>query len=171
MTRISITAGATAGSTRRAATHYGRRLDESAAPSEHNVSQNVYKQEFTFKYDDLPTFGEDALKQRIPAGARIVTATLKTITQFTATTATTLNIGLYQPDGTVIDLDGIDAALAFPASGAYTDCDGALVGAATGLANDGQVVVAANVDDLTAGEATLVVEYEKQDDRNQAMNG
>ena len=171
MTRISITAGATAGGTRRAATHYGRRLEESAHMSEHHVSQNVYKQVTTFKFDDLPSATLDQLHQRIPAGARVLSATLKTHESFTATTAVSLNIGLYQPDGTVIDADGLFAAEALPAAGDFDDGAGALVGAGTGLAADGLVVIVANVDDLLTGEATLVVEYEKPEDRNQAMNG
>lgn len=173
MARISITAGSTAGGTRRAATHYGRRLDESAHVSEHHVDGTVYRQETTFTYDQLPAATLDELHQRIPAGARIKSATLKVHTAFTATTALNMNFGLYQPDGTVIDLDGVDAAVLLSAltAGAYIDCDGALVGAASGLADAGQLVVAANVDDLTAGEMTIVIEYEKPDDRNQAMNG
>lgn len=175
MTRISITAGATAGSTRRAATHYGRRVDESQAMSEHNVSQNVYKQEVTFKYNDLPTAQLDELNQRIVAGARVLSMVLKVHEAFTSTsTTTTMTIGLQQPDGTEIDNDGLLTATAVDANftaGAYVDGAGALVGAASGLANDGIVVCIQSVDDLLTGEATLVVEYEKPDDRNQAMNG
>jgi len=173
MSRESITAGATAGGTRRAATHYGRRLEEGANVSVHHVDGNVFRQETTFGYDQLPTFTLDELHQRIPAGARVISATIKVHTTFTATTAVNVNFGLYEPDGTVIDLDGIDAAVTIASlvAGAYIDCDGALVGAGSGLAAAGQLVVAANVDDLTAGEATIVIEYEKADDRQQLMNG
>lgn len=175
MSRISITAGATAGGTRRAATHYGRRLDESQAMSEHNVSQNVYKQEVTFKYDDLPSAALDELNSRIVAGARVLSMVLKVHEAFTSTsTLTTMSIGLEQPDGTVIDADGLLAATAVDANftaGAYVDGAGALVGAGSGLANDGIVVCTTSAADLLTGEATLVVEYEKPDDRNQAMNG
>lgn len=173
MPRESITNGASGGGTRRAASQYGRRLDESAAVAEHQVSQNKYQQVTTFKFDDLPTFTLDELHQRIPAGARIVAATLKVHVAFTATTAVNMNFGLYQPDGTVIDLDGIDAAVLLTAldAGDFVDCDGALVGATSGLANAGQLVVAANVDDLLTGEMTITIEYEKPEDRNQLMNG
>ncbi|MFG1549519.1 hypothetical protein ABMA80_15985, partial [Halobacteriovorax sp. FRX-3] len=63
------------------------------------------------------------------------------------------------------------AALALPSANDFDDGAGALVGAGTGLTVDAVVVVVPNVDDLLTGEATLVVEYEKADDRQQAMNG
>jgi hypothetical protein len=173
MARESITAGSTAGGTRRAATHYGRRLEEGQNVAVYHVDGNVFRQETTFKFDQLPTATLDELHQAIPAGARILSATLKVHTAFTATTALNMNFGLQQRDGTEIDNDGIDAAVLLTAltAGEFIDCDGALVGGSSGLANDGVLVVAANVDDLTAGEMTIVVEYEKADDRQQVMNG
>lgn len=171
MSRESITAGPTAGGTRRAATHYGRRLEEGQHTSVYHVDGNVFRQETTFRFDQLPVATLDELHQRIPAGARVLSATLKTHEDFTATTAVSLNIGLYEPDGTEVDADGLFAVLALPSAGDYADGAGALVGAATGLAVDAHFVVAPNVDDLLTGEATLVVEYEKADDRQQLMNG
>lgn len=171
MSRESITAGATAGGTRRAATHYGRRLEEGQHISVYHVDGNVFRQETTFRFDQLPVATLDELHQAIPAGARVLSATLKTHEDFTATTATTLDVGLQLRDGTEVDNNGLIAALALPSSGGFADGAGALIGAATGLAADSVVVVAANVDDLLTGEATLVVEYEKADDRQQLMNG
>lgn len=173
MARESIVAGSTAGGTRRAATHYGRRVEEGAAVSVFQTDNGVETQTTTFRYDQLPTFTLDELHQRIPLGARVLSATIKVLETVTATTATTVNFGLYEPDGTVIDADGIDAAVAIASltAGTYIDCDGALVGAGTGLAAAGQLVVAANVDDLTAGEIAIIIEYEKNDDRQQQMNG
>lgn len=171
MARESITAGSTAGGTRRAATHYGRRVEEGANVSVYHVDGNVFRQETTFKFDQLPVATEDQLHQAIPAGARVLSAVLKTHVDFTATTAVSLNIGLQERDGTEIDNDGLFAAEALPSAGDFDDGAGALVGAGTGLAADGVIVVVPNVDDLLTGEATLVVEYEKADDRQQAMNG
>lgn len=171
MSRESITAGATAGGTRRAATHYGRRLEEGQHTATHHIDGNVFRQETTFRFDQLPVATLDELHSRIPAGARVLSATLKTHEDFTATTAVSLDIGLSQPDGTVIDADGLFAALALPSANDYDDAAGALVGAGTGLANAGVITVVPNVDDLLTGEATLVVEYEKADDRQQLMNG
>ena len=173
MARESITAGATAGGTRRAATHYGRRVDEEAAVAVFNVDNNVFEQVTTFTFDDLPTFTLDELHQRIPVGARILAATIRVHEAFTATTAVNMNFGTYQPDGTVIDLDGIDAAVLLSAlvAGAVIDCDGALVGAAAVETVAGQLVVAPNADDLLTGRATITIRYEKLDGRTQTMNG
>ncbi|AAM28403.1 hypothetical protein [Vibrio phage VpV262] len=171
MSRESITAGSTAGGTRRAATHYGRRVEEGANISVYHVDGNVFRQETTFKFDQLPTATLDQLHQAIPAGSRVLSATLKTHVDFTATTAVSLNIGLQERDGTEVDNDGLFAALALPSANDFDDGAGALVGAGTGLTVDAVVVVVPNVDDLLTGEATLVVEYEKADDRQQAMNG
>lgn len=172
MARESITTGSTAGNKRRASTHYGRMLEEGTAPSEHNVSQDKFVQTLTFSYDNLPSESLDELYQRIPAGARVLSAKLAVTTAFAG--GTSLAVGLNQPDGTVIDADGLvtdaNAPLANLAAGDYVDGTGALVGSSDGLANDGCIVVAAT-GTFTAGEATLTVEYEKALDRNQAMNG
>lgn len=171
MSRESIVAGSTAGGTRRAATHYGRRLEEGANVSVFNITDNKFRMVTTFKYDQLPTATLDELHQAIPAGARVLSATLKVHEDFTATTATTLDVGLQLRDGTEVDNNGLIAALALPSAGAFADGAGALVGAATGLAASAVIVVAANVDDLLTGEATLDVVYETVDDRQQTMNG
>lgn len=170
MGRIAITSGDTAGSSRRAATHYGRRGEEGGALSEHNVKAGLFKQVTTFRYDQLPTADLDALVQKLPAGSRVLSA--KLIVQEDFVGGTSLAVGTSQPDGTVIDADGLVAATvtATLVDGAYVDGAGAQVGAATGLTTDACVTVTA-VGTYTAGEATLVVEYEKSQDRQQAMNG
>ena len=110
-------------------------------------------------YADVATgvlHGNEAV---IPAGSTIVSSSMKTLTQFTATTATTLNIGLKDNvDGTTIDADGLDAAVAFPADDAVTAGDGALIG--TIVAQDAVVSVDPNVADLLTGEAVIFVIYE-----------
>ena len=53
--RISITVGASGGSKRRAATHYGTREIEDKLPSVYASSQGSKTQVIAFKFDDLPT--------------------------------------------------------------------------------------------------------------------
>lgn len=125
-----------------------------------------------FSYAALPAFDQDAgggttedsfsgIPAFIPAGCKITRAWLDVGTAFAS--GTSYNIGLYQRGGTVIDADGIDAAVATAAlaAGYMIACDGALVGAQsanTTLANDAYVVVAAT-GTFTAGTAKLVIEY------------
>ena len=160
MARISITAGPTAGDGRRAATHYGRRDIEDVAPSKYASALGVRKLEYTFSFDDLPTFDLDQLVHRVFANAVIKSAHIRVLEA--AVGGTSYNFGLYQPDGTVIDLDGIDAAVATAALtlGAHIVCDGALVGKSIGVAA-GQLVVAAT-GTFTAGKFQVVLEIEEQ---------
>ena len=166
MTRESITGGSTAGGTRKAATHYGPRLHEDVAPAAHSVSQGKEVFEFVFSYDDLPTEGLDQLIQRIPINARIISATLRVITAFAG--GTSYNIGLYEEDGTVIDADGIDAAVALTdinAIGETVACDGALVANTAGIGTAAGSVRIAATGTFTAGKASLKIEYERLIDR------
>jgi len=166
MTRVAITAGSTAGSKRRAATHYGPRDIEDKLGSKHTVKQGEEVLEVVYSYDDLPTYGDDQANFRIPANSRIKEATLRVITAFAG--GTSYNIGLYQSDGTVIDADGIDAAVAtaaIDAVGETVACDGALVANTAGIGTAaGQVVIAAT-GTYTAGKAVLKVVYEPLYDR------
>lgn len=172
MGREYIVTGATTLGKRRASTHYGRMIEEGRAASEHQISQDVFKQVLTFSYDKLPDASLDELYQRIPAGARILSATLAVTKAFLG--GTSLAVGLEKADGTVIDADGlvtdVNGALANLGAGAFVDGSGALVGAAAGLANAGILTVVAT-GTFTAGEATLEVEYQMPFDRNQQMNG
>lgn len=166
MARVSITAGSTAGSKRRAATHYGPRNIEDKLASKYVGERGEEILEVAFSYDDLPTYGADEANLRIPANARIKEATLRVITAFAG--GTSYNIGLYQSDGTVIDADGIDAAVAtaaIDAVGETVACDGALVANTAGIGSaDGQIVLAAT-GTYTAGKAVLRVVYEPLYDR------
>ena len=95
----------------------------------------------------------------IPAGSYITSATLIVETAFAG--GTSYNFGLSEIDGTVIDADGLDAAVATAALGAndVVAMDGALVGgAATIGAANGYLKVAAT-GTFTAGKAKLVIEY------------
>lgn len=169
MTRISITAGATAGSKRRAATHYGPRGIEDVIGAKYEDKHGNQVYEYTFSYDDLPTNGEDEAILRIPANARIKEATFTVITAFAG--GTSYNFGLNQPDGTVIDADGIDAAVllaAIDAVGETVACDGALVANTAGIGTaEGQLVVAAT-GSFTAGKGRLRVVFEPLYDRTES---
>ncbi len=166
MTRISITTGASAGNKRRAATHYGAREIEDKLPSKYAGANGKEVLNYTFSYDDLPVTGDDEAILRIPANARIARATLRVITAFAG--GTSYNLGLSQSDGTVIDADGIDAAVALTAIDAIGDvvlCDGALVGTLVGIGSAaGQLLVAAT-GTFTAGKAQLEIEYDLFTDR------
>lgn len=97
----------------------------------------------------------------IPNGATILSATLKVSEAFTSGGAGVLDIGVYDKDGTIVDDDGIDAAVAIAALGlgAEVACDGADVN--TVVATTGGVKICASYDTaaFTAGKATLEVEY------------
>ena len=104
----------------------------------------------------------DATFPRIPAGAYITRADIISTETWTAAGAATLTVGLCQVDGTVIDADGIDVAIALAAQTAadVDKCDGALAGGvlATGAA-DGYVYFTVGTGPYTAGKGKLVIEY------------
>ena len=112
---------------------------------------------------DVPS----SLNASIPSGSYIKSAHLLVSTGFVGATGT-LTIGLYEKDGTAIDVDGIDAAIAVTALNAANDavaCDGALVngvvsGVSGGTGDTGMYVGAFSATaDFTAGAARLIVEY------------
>jgi hypothetical protein len=167
MGRESITSGASAGNKRRAATHYGTREVQDKIGSKYAGKHGEEVYEVTFNYDDLPAEGLDEAILRIPVGARVTAATLHVVTAFAG--GTSLTVGLNQPDGTVIDADGLITAANAPLANIDADSDvidgtGVLVGAVTGLAAEGQVVVAAS-GTFTAGKATVRVTFEPLVDR------
>ena len=96
----------------------------------------------------------------LPTGALIRSATLIVSEVFTSGGAATLSIGTQENDGTVIDADGIDAAIAITAIDAIGDevaCDGAQIGAI--LAKDAYLETTVGTAAFTAGAAKLVIEY------------
>ena len=96
----------------------------------------------------------------IPAGAIVKDAYLVVDTAFTSGGSAVLDLGLKKADGTNIDDDGIDAAIALTAIDADDDviaCAGALVG--TRLANDSYVMATYDTAAFTAGAAKLVIKY------------
>ncbi len=114
-----------------------------------------YKVEYEFDLADLPasfTSEEDAGLTTLPANAVIRQVDVQVLEAVSG--GTNMNIGLSQPDGTVIDADGLVAAYAGTAVGAYHKGTGALVG--TSLANPGQVTVGGT---RTAGKVRVAIEY------------
>lgn len=108
---------------------------------------------------DLIAAGGTDRDPYIPAGAHITRAVLVVTTAFAG--GTSLTIGLAQKGGSVIDADGIDAAVAAAdlAANKVVQCDGALVGAvATVGANNAYVYTTAS-GTFTAGAATLYIWY------------
>ena len=99
----------------------------------------------------------------LPAKSYITRAYFHVTTAFTGTTAA-LTIGLMQSDGTVVDIDAIDAGVgvASLAANAVVACDGAAVGGAvlTSATLDTYVCFTEdNSNAFTAGAGTLVIEY------------
>lgn len=119
---------------------------------------------WTFDYDDLPDAGSTNQEQVIPANSTIVSARMRIVTAFTSTSGTTdIDVGLQQSDGTEIDNNGLITAseatqTTIGTAGNLITGAGALIGVTIGSAA-GELTVAPNVDDLTAGRAEVIVEY------------
>lgn len=100
----------------------------------------------------------------IPANASIVEAFIKVDTAFASGGSTTLTVGLYELDGTVIDADGIDATIAktaIDAAGDLVACDGARVGAAATPVGADNAYIKTTVASgpYTAGQGKLIIRY------------
>ena len=95
----------------------------------------------------------------IPAGSYITNAYLVVTTAFAG--GTSINFGLNELDGTVIDADGLDAGVATAAMAANraVAMDGALVGGTVTVGADDAYVKADATGAFTAGAAKLVIEY------------
>lgn len=135
--------------------HYGPRGRDAKYGGQAKSTGQIKRAEWQFSYDNLPTYGDTNLQFAIPANATIVSS--KWITGTAWAGGTSLNVGLYQGNGTVIDADGLDAAITPTTAGAVIDGNGALVGASIG-ANAGELTVAAT-GTYTAGTATVIIEY------------
>lgn len=145
--------------------------DTSAIPGEvQTYSAGRRAVELDFEYNDFPDFTADLDSDGtddgwsgndvfIPAGSFITGAYLIVETAFAG--GTSYNIGLYQADGTVVDADGIDAAVATAALAANSAvvCNGALVGGTATVGANDVYVKAAATGTFTAGKAKLVIEF------------
>lgn len=139
--------------------HYGPRAIDEKFGGETTTSGNSKECEWIFTYDDLPTYGTGEMEVLIPANAFIKEARIEVLEAMTGTTGT-LTLGFHEQDGTAIDADGIDAAVAQATlvANAWVVCDGALVGASIGSAA-GQLV-ATTGGTVTGGKFRVIVEYE-----------
>ena len=118
-----------------------------------------------FTFDKLPGpddtgSGYSGEVAYIPAGSFITNAYLIATADWGGTTPT-LTLGLEQQDGTTIDADGIDAAIAEAALdvGDVVYCDGALIGGNVVSTTANAYVVATTGGTVTSGSAVLFVEY------------
>jgi len=125
---------------------------------------------FDLNFDDLPTYTADLNNDGtnngfsdsdayVPAGSYITRAWIVVETAFAG--GTSYDLGLYQQDGTVIDADGLDAAVAVAdmAAAEAVDMNGQLVATQDSIGTaDGYVVVAAT-GTYTAGKAKVIIEY------------
>ncbi|AUR95572.1 hypothetical protein NVP1209O_15 [Vibrio phage 1.209.O._10N.222.52.B2] len=171
MARESITTGASGGSKRRAATHYGRRVNDTEHLAKLHLKHGEEVLEVTFRYDTLPGIGEDELILRIPQYAQIIGARLQVTGEFAG--GTSLAVGLSTPDGVTEDADALivdaDAVLANLATlGNVVEGQGAAIGGEA-ITAENQVTVTAT-GDFTAGEATLTVLYRPLVDRADQFN-
>lgn len=113
-----------------------------------------------YNYDDLPAESNDgSMSLVIPADSFITSARIHVKTAAAGSVAV-YNYGLYEGDGSVIDLDGIDAVVAQAtlAEDAWIDCDGALVGASVGAADAHLRIVLAS-GSHTAGSYRMIINY------------
>jgi hypothetical protein len=145
--------------------HYGpRTIAEGEILGGQDSTSGLHKRaSWVFDYNNLPANSASGgeMEQTVPKGATILSAQIEVLTAMAGTSGT-LTLGLEENDGTVIDVDGIDAAVAQAAliANAVIECDGNLIG--TRLAEDGQLL-ASTGGTVTAGRFKVVIEYRQGD--------
>lgn len=143
---------------------YGPRDTDVGVVGGHWTYGQVQELVVYFPYDNLPSVknaGLDATNTPIPANSLLLDAYFHVTTDFASTSGTTtVDAGLEEADGTDINADAIGSD--------WVTADGSnagwVVGAGDGIgvdvgADNAYIVVAPSTDDLTAGEAKLVVRY------------
>ena len=119
-------------------------------------TKDQYNCEWLFDVTDLPETSEvDVQILKIEANSVIKSVDVFVVEELTG--GTDFTIGLRQPDGTVIDDNGLVEANTTSAANSYIPGDGALVGASTGN-NDAQLFVQTS---RTAGVIKVQIEYIK----------
>lgn len=154
--------------------HYGNRtMAQDSAVAKHMEDSIIRELVIDWEYNNLPAFDQDAgggstndtfssAVAFVPAGSFVVSSNTYIKTAFAG--GTTYDMGFYQRTGTVIDADGIDAAVALTAMDADGDMvvnDGAMVAPTAGANTttvDAYFVVAAT-GTYTAGKARTVIRY------------
>lgn len=151
--------------------YYGRRPTENHIASTVNAANGRKIVQMYVRGEDIvASVADDAAGVAdtrgvvIPAGAVIEQATLTVSETFTSGGAATLDIGLVNAStGLVLDMNGIDAAVAIAALDAsdLVKCDGALVfpTAAAPLAAAQRVLFGYGTAAYTAGSAKLTITY------------
>lgn len=118
-----------------------------------NYAGDSVEVEYRFSVADGPsTSATDTSIHTIPSGSVIEACDI--FVESTLSGGTGFDLGLSQPNGTVIDADGLDAAVA--ATTGYVSGNGALVG--TALSADAQLTLGGT---RTAGALKVVVKYKK----------
>jgi hypothetical protein len=175
MARESITSSVNIGvAQRRAATQYGRRLEEAKALASYTQEGGKVIMETTFPYNDLPGFVlSDELYNYLPVGVKILSAGLVVTKTFLG--GTSLAVGTNGvDDGAVVDADGLitdaNAPLANLVAGNFIVGTGAQLNTLAGTTEKLHIKVTAT-GTFTAGEATLRVEYQLPIDRYNVANG
>lgn len=118
--------------------------------------------EYVYDFTQLPYSSDvDALIPTIKANSFILDGYHQVIDAFTVGGEDTVNFGFEQPDGTVIEADGLAAAVDLDAAAesSWQVFDGALIGASVG-GEDAQVVAdTSGGEEVTAGKGVIVLRY------------
>lgn len=115
--------------------------------------------EYTVNFDDFPGVTFTDADSYIPKNSIILSCLLLTDVAWVG--GTSLTVGTYQKDGTAIDADGIDAAIATAALtiGSVIVCDGALAANKLSSATLDSYVGASTSGTFSAGKSRLIIEY------------
>lgn len=144
----------------KASKYYGPRTSDTGLGTTLGTQDVEKVLRFDFEAGALPAVdAEDAVVPVIPAGSLVTEARLEVLEAFSGGSVNKFDVGLYEPDGTVIDADGLMNDAPATTTGWSTGALGGPVATA-----DAQVVVAALTSGdaasvPTAGKATLVVKY------------
>lgn len=145
--------------------HYGPKVIGEAEQFGGQVSTGGFIKQavWEFDFDNLPVNSEGQMEAEIPAGAIIMSCEVEVVTAMAGTVGT-MTIGLEEPDGTLIDVDGLGTAAemiqASLVDNAVIPGTGALIG--TQIDVDGQLIVVEG-GTVTAGRYRVVVEYRQGD--------
>jgi len=141
--------------------HYGPRAIDDKFGGQTSTGGFYKTAEWVFDWDDLPVNGALSMEAVIPAGSFIRSAYTEVLSAMTGTSGT-LTVGLEEGDGTTVDVDGIDAAVAQSVlvANAAIVADGALIG--TGIGVDAQLLVSTG-GTVTGGKFKVVIEYAQGD--------
>lgn len=144
--------------------HYGPKLiSEAEQFGGQDSTSGLHKRAiWEFDYDNLPVNSAGAMEALVPAYAHIMNAQIEVISAMTGTSGT-LTVGLEEADGTLIDVDGIDVAVAQAAlaANAVIECDGALIG--TSLGNQAGQLLVSTGGSVTGGRFRVVIEFRQTD--------